>query len=79
MEKEIAEGAIGTVGHYDLAFKEGKLSLKLGMSKDLGLISVKSDNEIGIPARAVMEAIKAAIPGHFEDGLLDAAVKLLEG
>lgn len=83
---EIAQGAVGDVGSYDLAFDKasGKLvaKIKLDASKDLGaVVSVQGSlsGQVSVDAGAVIDALKLAIPGHFDDLALDAAKALLLG
>ena len=74
MEKDLVSGDIGSVAKYDVAFKSGALCAELDFAKSgcsAGLI-------VKIDAEAIIAAIKAAIPGHFEDAVLDAAVALLK-
>ncbi len=76
MEKDIAEGKLGSVGEYDLEFKGGKLSFKLKADVN-GL--VQAGLSVEVPAHAVFAAIKKAIPGQVDDYLLDAAEAVLVG
>lgn len=71
MEKDIAEGNIGTVGVYDIEFKGGKLvaKAKLGTSTDQGL-SLEADMLISLDAEKVIDAIAKAIPGQIDDAVL---------
>lgn len=76
MEKDIIDGQLGPV-HYDVEFKEGKLSLKADVAVGADLVSVKSSTQIDIPARAVIAALEKAIPGHFDDVALELLAKAL--
>lgn len=74
MEKDILDGKIGEVGAYDLEFKSGKLSFKVGVSVKGATASVAVELE----ADALLDAIAAKIPGQIDDavlGLLKAALK----
>ena len=71
MEAEIAEGQLGKHLSYDVEFKGGKLTAKL-VNPETG-ISVAME----IPADAVLEALKKAIPGQIDDAILEGAKKLL--
>lgn len=73
MEKEIVAGEIGSEANYKVEIKEGKLQASLVyQGKQAG---VGANVNIGIGA--VLDAIKEAIPGHFDDALIDGAKKLL--
>lgn len=77
MEKDIAEGKIGEVGAYDFEFKEGKLRLKVELSKDSEFVNAKADLTINVPARPLLEALKRAIPGVWDDAAIELAAKAL--
>ena len=71
--KEIAEGQIGQDAKYDIEFKDGKLVAEVvyaGQFAEAGVV-------VKLPASAIKEAIKKAIPGQIDDLVLDAAFKLL--
>lgn len=70
MESHIADGNIGSVGKYDVDFKEGKLvivSEVMHGQSSAGLI-------VKIDGRQVLDAIAKAIPGQVDD----AVIKVLE-
>lgn len=75
MEKDIAEGQIGSVGSYDVEFKGGKLTAKVSLSKEGEFANAKADITLDIPARQVLEALKRAIPGTLDDAILELAAK----
>lgn len=66
MEKDLAEGKIGSVGAYDLEFKGGKLTFKLsaGASGLSAMVGIEADADV------VLDALAKAIPGHVDDALL---------
>ena len=66
MEKDIVEGKLGSVGEYDLEFKEGKLKfiLKAGHSGVNGVIGIEVDSD------AVLDAIAKANPSQIDDAIL---------
>jgi hypothetical protein len=66
MEKDIVAGQIGAVGAYDLEFKGGKLSLKVGVQHS----GVGADVVIWLESDAVLDALAKAIPGQLDDALL---------
>jgi hypothetical protein len=73
--KEIVEGKIGTVGEYDLEWKEGKLVFVLRAKDPLGISS--AGLEISLSAEAVLDSLAKAIPGTIDDaifGLIKAAL-----
>lgn len=76
MEKEIVEGKIGTVGAYDVEFKNGMLVAKVGGSHEIGLTVAV---EVSVSAHAVLAAIKKAIPGQIDDAILDVLEAALVG
>ena len=73
MEKEIAQGSIGSVGKYEVEFKEGKLVARMeaaGGPLEAGIV-------IKLDAGKVFDAIADAIPGKYDDvalGMIKAAV-----
>jgi hypothetical protein len=69
MEKHIVEGKIGAVGAYDLEFKDGKLSFKIGVAHS----GVSADVVVALDSDAVIDALKVAIPGKIDDAVLDLA------
>ncbi len=75
MEQDIVAGNLGTVGKYDVAFKDGSLVGEMDASLALGSVGLV----IKFDAGAVLDALKAAIPGHFDDVLIDGAKALLLG
>lgn len=77
MEQDLVEGNIGEAGHYDLEFKEGKLSFKVDIGKNSELIEANAAVTVKVPARAVLEALKKAIPGQIDDVVLELAAKAL--
>lgn len=78
MEKDLAEGKIGDAGSYDVEFKDGKLVAKVGLAKDaVPGVSVHGDLSVEVSARAVIEALKKAIPGVIDDAVLELAAKAL--
>lgn len=73
MEAELVEGKIADKADYKVEFKDGKLCAELSANLpllDAGIV-------IKVKAEAVLDALKAAIPGHFDDAVLDAAKLLL--
>lgn len=71
-DKELVQGQAGAVA-YDVKFSEGKLVVSEGVEA-LGLKNVTS-----VDASLVLDALKAAIPGHFDDVVIDAAKAILLG
>lgn len=75
MEKDIVEGNIGSVGSYDLEFKQGKLQFELKAAAPFG---VSAGLVVEMEADAIIDAIAKAIPGQIDDaifGVLKAALK----
>lgn len=73
---ELAEGQVGSVGKYDVEFKDGKLMLGLSIEWN----GVTSEVKVGIGSDAVIDALKAAIPGKIDDAILEvvkAALKMV--
>lgn len=73
----MVEGNIGTVGNYDLEFKDGSIVgvVKIAQTPTAG-VSVSADVNISISAKAVLEAIKRAIPNALVDELITLIEKL---
>lgn len=75
MEKDILDGKIGAVGAYDLEFKGGKLSFKVGVAYE----GMSADLVLALDSDAVLDAIAKAIPGQIDDTIFNvvkAALKL---
>lgn len=70
---DIVEGNIGNVGKYDVEFKEGKLVALV--SAQVGFADAEFALKIG--AEQVLDALKKAIPGEYDDVILDMVKKLL--
>jgi hypothetical protein len=66
MQKDIVEGNLGSVGKYDVEFREGKLVAKA----DAAAGPVDAKVELSIDAGKVVDAIAAKIPGKLDDALL---------
>lgn len=66
MEGEIAQGALGSAGKYDIEFKEGALVIEVTASVEMGSASLV----IKVPAAKVLDAIAAAIPGKMDDAVI---------
>lgn len=67
MEKDLAQGPIGTVGSYDVEFKEGKLTAKVSAKVEAG---VEGGAFISLDASLILDALAKAIPGQIDDALL---------
>lgn len=70
---DIVEGNIGSVGKYDVEFKEGKLVCEV--SAQVGFADAGFVLKIG--AEQVLDALKKAIPGDYDDVIIDMAKKLI--
>lgn len=64
---DIVEGPIGTVGKYDVEFKEGALVVEIDANVAIGTAGLV----VKIDAGKVMDAIKNAIPGKVDDAIID--------
>ena len=69
MEKDIVDGKLGTVGAYDLEFKDGELRLTIDVNAPLGIGT--AGLKLGIKADAVLDAIANAIPGQIDDAVIN--------
>lgn len=65
MEKELVAGNIGSVGKYDLAFKGGALVIE-GAADQFGV-----KLSLSVDAKALLELIKAKIPGQIDDAVIN--------
>ena len=75
MEKDIAQGDLGKIGHYDIAFKGGKMRAEISADSGVG---VKGGAFIEADSDSVIDALCKAIPGQIDDALgaiLKAALK----
>ncbi len=73
MEQDIAQGTIGSVGKYDVAFKEGNLVVEVDANVEIGSAGIV----LKLDAGKVLDALAAAIPGQIDDavfGLIKAAL-----
>lgn len=72
-KKDIVEGNLGTVGKYDVEFKEGKLVAEI--SAEAG--PLEAGMVVKLDAGKVIDALAKAIPGQVDDavfGVLKAAL-----
>lgn len=75
MDQEIVQGDIGSVGKYDVEFKEGKLVAEIDAGAGDGLVT--AGLVVKLDAGKVLDAIAKAIPGTIDDavfGLMKAAL-----
>lgn len=75
MEIDIIDGQIGSVGSYDVEFKEGKLK---GFIKVNSPVGINGSLGIEFEAAIIIEALKKAIPGQVDDAIFDVIKKALE-
>ena len=71
--KEIAEGAIGSVGKYDVAFKDGQFVVEF----DAPVVVGSAGLIVKVDAAKVIDSLCAAIPGKIDDaifGVIKAAL-----
>lgn len=76
MEKDLVDGKfLGDKGVYDLEFKGGYLTFKLVLNTGVG-----ADLELAIKvgADALIDVIKAKIPGTIDDTVLDIVKEALK-
>ena len=73
MEKDIVDGSIGQVGHYDVEFKDNKLT---GMV-DFASNGVSGKLAISIDAIVIADALKKKISGTVDDVIIDIIMKAL--
>lgn len=74
MEGTLTEGALGSVGKYDVKFEQGKLVVEVMASASVGDVGLVAK----VDAEKVLDALAAAIPGKIDDavfGLIKAALK----
>ncbi len=72
-DKEIVEGNLGSVGKYDVEFKEGNLVVEVDASFGPGSAGLV----IKVGAGAVLDAIAKAIPGQIDDAVIGLIKKAL--
>lgn len=65
MEADLVKGAVGSVGKYDVAFKEGKLVIEVDAEVGVGTAGLV----IKLDAVHVMDALSQAIPGALDDAV----------
>ncbi len=75
METELAEGKLGTVGQYDVAFKDGFLVVDVGAAIPLGSLGIV----LKVDAAQIVDAIAKAIPGTLDDVILGVLKTALLG
>lgn len=66
IEKDIAQGAIGQVGKYDVAFTGGQLVVEVDANVSVGSAGVV----IKVDAGKILDALAAAIPGKVDDAVI---------
>jgi hypothetical protein len=67
MEADLVQGPIGSVGKYDVEFKDGKLIASIDASPTAG---VSAGVKVEVDAAVVLDALAKAIPGTIDDALL---------
>lgn len=67
MDQDLAQGNIGQVGKYDVAFKDKMLVIEIDEQDSLGSTQLKRS----VSAKAVLEALKKAIPGSVDDAVFN--------
>lgn len=65
--KDLVDGKLGSVGTYDVAFKDGALVVAITENDKFGATSITRS----IPAKQVLDALKAAIPGQIDDAVIN--------
>jgi hypothetical protein len=70
---EIEKGPIGAVGEHSVKFEGGKLIAEASANVPYG----EAGMVIKINSGAVLDALAAAIPGHFDDAIIAGAKALL--
>lgn len=80
MEKDILDGAIGSVGSYDLEFKGGFLVAKAGVHAMVAgnVVEIAADLSIKIGSDAIIDALEKAIPGKIDDAVLEIVRQALK-
>lgn len=71
---DLAQGALGPNGKYDLKFEDGKLVIEANYEMEMAGAGVN----VHVGAKQVVEAIKKAIPGQIDDVILDMLLAALE-
>lgn len=72
MEKQIAEGNIGSVGKYDVEFKDGEVVAEISAEAGVAKFSAKLTLDGKSVAIAGLEYLKAKIPGQIDDAIINA-------
>jgi hypothetical protein len=65
MNTELAQGNLGTVGKYDLEFKEGSLVLQI----DADMVVGSAGLVVKVDSSKVLDALAKAIPGTIDDAV----------
>jgi hypothetical protein len=65
-DKEFAQGNLGQVGKYDVAFKDGALVIEVDANVPVGSAGLL----VKVDASKVLDAIAAAIPGKVDDAII---------
>ncbi len=72
-DKELVGGALGSVGKYDVAFKEGSLVIEVDANVAVGSAGLV----VKVGAKSVLDAISKAIPGQIDDAIIALLEKAL--
>lgn len=67
VEADIIEGNVGTVGKYDVDFKEGKLQVQVTVAQPFG----EAGLVVKVDAGYVLDALAKAIPGVIDDAFIN--------
>jgi hypothetical protein len=73
MEKDLVDKKLGDKAEVKVSFVDGKLVAEVTYAASL----VEGGVVLKVPAANVLDALAAAIPGHFDDAILGAAKELL--
>lgn len=69
MDADLVKGNLGTVGKFDVAFKDGALVAELDAAVSVGSAGLV----LKIEAGKVLDALAAAIPGTIDDAIINIA------
>jgi len=74
MEKDIAQGNIGTVGQYEMDLKGRKIVAQAKVGVPMGSAGMVFELDL----IEVLKTAKAKIPGLFDDAVIDVAISVIE-
>lgn len=66
MDKDLVQGPVGNVGHYDVAIKAGVVVVSLSAA----VSPVSAELKVSLSTDELLDKVAAAIPGQVDDAVI---------